>query len=194
MESIIELDKTVFLWIHLNLQNSILDFWAPLFREKLFWIPFYVFLFTFLLLRDKRLLFRTILAVILLIFISDTVSSKVVKPTFQRLRPCKEVKIRDVVRPIVACGSGFSFTSSHATNHFALATFLVVGISHFFRRYKVWLWAWAGLIAFSQIYVGVHYPGDVIFGALLGFMVGWSIGRLFERYMVSGIKDIHANS
>jgi undecaprenyl-diphosphatase len=81
-----------------------------------------------------------------------------------------------MVNNIVGCGKGFSFISAHATNHFAIAVFFSV---LFYNQYKWIVYIailWAGLIAFSQVYVGVHYPFDVICGALLGSILGYIQG------------------
>jgi undecaprenyl-diphosphatase len=82
----------------------------------------------------------------------------------------------------VRCGSGFSFTSTHATNHFAVATFLIMTLGQSFRNIKLWLWSWASIIAFSQVYVGVHFPLDVIAGGILGIIIGRIWAMLFDRY------------
>jgi len=120
------------------------------------------------------------LLLIPVIAISDQLSSSVIKKIVMRPRPChlaEGIPIVEHVRLLVGCGGGFSFPSSHAVNNFAAATL----ISHFFPRRRTALFLAAGLVAFSRISVGVHYPSDVLVGSLLGIfiaavcIVGWSL-------------------
>ncbi|MBK8699845.1 MAG: phosphatase PAP2 family protein [Saprospiraceae bacterium] len=83
---------------------------------------------------------------------------------------------------LVRCGSGYSFTSSHATNHFAIATFLSFSLGTFLRKVRTPLFTWAGVISLAQVYVGVHFPLDVLCGGLLGFSVGLFWAWVFMRY------------
>jgi len=108
---------------------------------------------------------------------ADVVSSKLVKPAVQRVRPCNDVGLKFEVRELVHCGGGYSFTSSHATNHFAIATFLYLVLGGLRKKWIRWaLLAWAASIAYGQVYVGVHYPLDVITGAVLGSLIGTVFG------------------
>jgi undecaprenyl-diphosphatase len=97
--------------------------------------------------------------------LSDILSSHIIKPFVGRIRPCHEL---EGVRLLVGCGSGLSFPSSHAVNSFTTATL----ISKFYRNLRFYLFSLASLIAFSRIYVGVHYPLDVISGAIIGLGFG----------------------
>jgi undecaprenyl-diphosphatase len=95
---------------------------------------------------------------------SDQISSTVIKSIVGRLRPCF---VLEDVRTLVDCGSGYSFPSSHAVNNFAAATIL----SYYYRRYVWGFVLFAAVIAFSRMYVGVHYPSDVLGGAIIGTAV-----------------------
>jgi undecaprenyl-diphosphatase len=107
------------------------------------------------------------LLVIPLLVLSDQLSSSIIKPLVGRLRPC-EVFSPEQIHLLVGCGSGKAFPSSHAVNNFAVATMF----SHYFPKAKHGLYAWATLIALSRVFVGVHYPADILGGAIIGFIVG----------------------
>jgi membrane-associated phospholipid phosphatase len=166
------MDANLFEFINGTLSNSVFDALLPWCREKWFWAPVYLFVVAFILLNEGKRAWWLILGLVVTVALADTISSKVIKKQVQRLRPCQDPVMQHRVIPRVSCGSGYSFTSSHATNHFAVATFLV-GLLGYRRRWiRPVAYTWASLIAFSQVYVGVHYPLDVFFGALLGMGCG----------------------
>ena len=111
--------------------------------------------------------------------VADFTSSSIIKKEVMRIRPCNDITFKDQVKLRVRCGSGYSFPSSHATNHFALGMFLLVV---FRKRWKPIVWlslGWAASISFAQIYVGVHYPIDILAGATLGSIIGFLTASLF---------------
>ncbi|MEY2901476.1 MAG: hypothetical protein RLY89_582, partial [Bacteroidota bacterium] len=79
------------------------------------------------------------------------------------------------------CGSGYSFTSSHATNHFAFAVFIFITMGQVLGKWKWAFLFWAGSVAYAQVYVGVHYPIDVLVGGLLGTLIGFISANLFQQ-------------
>jgi len=120
------------------------------------------------------------LLLIPLITLSDQISSNYIKNIVMRPRPCHlvgGVPVADHLRLLVGCGGGFSFPSSHAVNNFAAATL----ISYFFPRHRISLFSAAGVVAFSRVSVGVHYPSDVIGGAMIGISIAalWILGWMF---------------
>jgi undecaprenyl-diphosphatase len=113
------------------------------------------------------------LLIIPVILVSDQLSSSVIKEFFQRPRPCASINGVPVVPDIhllVGCGTGKSFPSSHAVNNFAAATLF----SYYYRRGKWALLAWAAIVSLSRPAVGVHYPSDILGGAVIGSLVGFS--------------------
>lgn len=167
-------DEWMFRLINGNLHNAFFDVVLPFWRNKLIWIPLYLFLLVFFLLNFRKQSFFIILFAAATISVCDIASSKIIKPTIARVRPCNDAALKKEVKLLVPCGGGYSFTSSHATNHFGIGVFLMLVL-----RWK-WSWlflVWAGSIAFSQVYVGVHYPLDVIFGAFLGSLLGYLVGK-----------------
>lgn len=161
-------DHFLFHLINQGLANPIFDFLCPIARDKNTWLPIY-------LLASAAILFKyrwkglLLIAIALLAITCSDQCSNLIKQLVHRLRPCA---VPEPVRLLVSrCSDGFSFTSNHAANHFCIATYL----SFCLRQFK-WLpavlYSWAGFIAFSQVYVGLHYPFDVIGGAMLGISIG----------------------
>jgi membrane-associated phospholipid phosphatase len=180
MEYLIGLDQSLFRLINGQWHNAFLDWLLPFWREKTTWLPLYGALvgYVFYSMQRKAAMFL-LLAAVLSVGLADTLSSKVVKPEVARLRPCRTPALQGEVRSLVPCGGGFSFTSSHAANHFALAVFLVFALAR-----RPWarglLLAWAASISYGQVYVGVHFPLDVLFGAFMGSAVGYVCFLLYQ--------------
>lgn len=175
------LDHSFFQLINTGLSNPVFDWLCPLLREKLFWAPFYLFVAAFSVVNFGRKGWFVVLGVVVAAGLSDMTSNRLVKKNVQRLRPCNEPEFRETVRLRVECGSGYSFTSNHAANHFAVAVFLVGVFGRLSRRVRPMLLIWAGAVAFSQVYVGVHFPADVLVGGLLGAAIGWWTAVTFRR-------------
>jgi membrane-associated phospholipid phosphatase len=184
LNALYELDLQWFFAINRGMGNAFFDSLLPWCRTPLFWVPFYLFLLVFALLHFERRTFRLFLAGMLLtVAITDVVSSQLIKKNVQRLRPCNTHLVQDYVQLRVDyCGTGYSFPSSHASNHFGIAMYLPVFFGPFFGRWtRALLLFWAFLVSFSQIYVGVHYPFDVLFGGILGGFVGWVIQAFVHK-------------
>ncbi|MCB0661916.1 MAG: phosphatase PAP2 family protein [Saprospiraceae bacterium] len=175
MESILQLDQALFQFVHVDLSNGFFDFLLPIWRNKLTWLPFYVALLAFLLYKYKMQGLYIVLLTITTASLCDYTSSSILKPAFDRTRPCNTVSLQQIIIPRVDCGSGKSFPSSHATNHFGIAVFLILVFGKMKTRWKVMLLFWAGLIAFAQVYVGVHFPLDVLGGSLLGTLLAFFV-------------------
>ncbi len=185
LDSLLQLDQDIFLAINKDLSNPFFDWLMPLLRNRYFWSPLYLFLVVFFTRNYKRQGWLLVLFFLATFALTDYTTSGVFKHLFERLRPCNNPALKAQVNMLVNCGSGFSFPSSHAANHFALGVFLIV-IFH-----KRWKWIiplgllWGLSISFAQVYVGVHYPLDVIAGSLLGCMIGYVTGILFRTLYFS---------
>ncbi|GAB1462345.1 phosphatase PAP2 family protein [Pedobacter sp. UBA4863] len=185
MQEILQFDTELFLKIHRGLSNGFFDWLMPLLRNRFFWSPLYLFIVIFCIRQYKKTGLYIIGGILLTFAMGDMISAKLIKPNVGRLRPCNEIRLKEEIIPRVNCGSGKSFPSSHATNHFGIAVFLI-GV--FYRKWKAILpigLLWAAAISFAQVYVGVHYPIDVFCGMLLGIAIG-----LFTNFVYQKIKPL----
>ena len=143
------------------------------------WIPLYLLLLYMVFRQYGKKGWWILLGVALVILCSDQLSAHVCKPLFHRLRPCFNPSLEGLVHlPKGLPGGKFGFVSSHAANTFAVATFLTAVLRKRWRWVGWMLFAWAFIASYSRIYIGVHYPGDILAGALLGILIGWVIWRL----------------
>ncbi len=182
MQTLVQWDTALFHWINSGWSNPVFDLLLSAVRIKYLWIPLYVLCLSWIVFNSSvRQSAWIIFFVTASIFASDTISSKLIKYQVQRPRPCQEKQMEPAVIQRVSCGSGYSFTSSHATNHFCLAAFLVTVFGGYMKRWKYFWWVWAGVISIAQVYVGLHYPLDVIGGGLLGSIIGISMGTLCRQ-------------
>jgi undecaprenyl-diphosphatase len=124
-----------------------------------------------------------IIATVLAIAMADQIASSVFKPYFLRNRPCYEESISQVVHVVRGCGGRYGFVSSHASTTFAFATLLWLLLRNALRNIS-YLFYWAFLVSYSRIYVGVHYPLDLFFGALVGIVSGLLFYSLYKWLQV----------
>lgn len=162
-----KLDQELFLF--LNEQQS--PFWDTIMvmvSNKYFWVPFYLLLIGYIIWRYKKQSIPMLLMAIVGIGLADYVASGIFKPYFARLRPCHDPELSAMVNLVRGCGGKFGFLSSHASTGFALAVFFNLILTDRYLLFKVFLIIWAVLVSYSRIYLGVHYPGDIIGGAMVG--------------------------
>ena len=144
---------------------------------KVIWVPLYLAILIFLGIKYKRKFLIILLFIILAVTLADQ-ASVLLKNIVQRLRPCHEPSLVGLVHLVNGeCGGKFGFVSSHAANSFNVALISLLFIKK--RWYTISIILWATVVGYSRIYLGVHYPGDVICGSLLGALIGWSIYRLY---------------
>lgn len=185
------IDTELFLFLN-GLHTSWLDPIMTFISGKITWAPFYIVLLYLVIKNYKKQSILLIIGIVLLIFCADQVASGIFKPIFERPRPCHNEAIKDLVYlPTGHCGGAYGFISSHACNTFALATYLTLLLKKYYKNIAWIMFAWATLVAYSRIYMGVHYPGDVIVGAAVGTLIGFILGKIAEmindkRLMTNG--------
>jgi undecaprenyl-diphosphatase len=172
------LDQQLFLF--LNSLNS--PFWDQVMyaiSTKIIWAPLYLAILVYLGIKYKKKFLVILLFIILAIILSDQSSVQLFKNVFHRLRPCHEPSLEGLVHLVKGeCGGLYGFVSSHASNSFNIALLSLLFIKK--RWYTISMILWASIIGYSRIYLGVHYPGDVICGSILGAFVGWGVYKLYE--------------
>jgi membrane-associated phospholipid phosphatase len=178
-----EADRKVFYLINTKLSVSSLDGVMLLLRQAYTWIPLYLFFLLFFYANCRKYLVPIIALSVITFAFTDFTSASILKPLIGRLRPCHDASL-PTINSISACGGLFSMPSSHASNHFGLATFWFNVIHKTLDRKWHWLFIWAFAICYSQVYVGVHYPGDVTIGALLCFVIASFTSYLFNDWMM----------
>ena len=190
LEKILEWDYWLFSKINGEWTNTLMDFTLVFFRNKYFWVPFYLFILVFLWVNfNKKKAFFIALFMILTIVLTDQISSSFFKPFFGRLRPCNLAGFKETVDLLVSCGSGKSFVSSHAANHFGIAVYLIsIFRKHFSYLFPLLLILWASIISYAQIYVGVHFPLDILGGASLGILCGL-LTAYFAKIVLNNLRE-----
>jgi undecaprenyl-diphosphatase len=188
-ESLQKLDAYWLYLVNRRWSNPVFDTAVPWLRYQEVWYPFYIFLIAFALINFGKRGAWWIAGFIATIGLSDTVSSRLIKLSVERLRPCNNVDVLQFLQlRVTHCSGGYSFTSSHAANHFAMATFIALTLQPIVGKKIKWVYVWAASIGFAQVYVGVHYPIDVICGSLVGIVIGWMTGNYFNKKI--GLKGL----
>ena len=172
------LDQNLLLF--LNSLNS--PFWDQVMYTlsgKVIWAPLYVAILIYLGIRYKKRFLVIILFIIVAVAMADQFSVQLFKNIFHRLRPCHEPSLQGILHLVNGeCGGLYGFVSSHASNSFNVALLSLMFIRK--RWYTISILIWATVIGYSRIYLGVHYPGDVICGSMLGALIGWGCYKLYE--------------
>lgn len=183
-----QLDRDLFIYTHTGFNSYYLDEVMLLMRNPLTWIPLYAGLLWYIAFKQKKVALQFIFITLVTFAFTDFISASVIKPWAGRLRPCYTPELAGIIRPIIDCGGKYSFPSTHASNHFGLAMFWFCSIYQLTGRRWYWLFLWAALICFAQVYVGKHYPLDVMGGALFGTVTGYLMWLLFRRWTSNNIQ------
>lgn len=187
IDNLIAWDRKTFSCINSRYTNGFFDAILPLLRESLFWIPFYLFLLVFALQNFGKYKWWWVGLALLTVSLTDIVSSRLIKHAVQRLRPCNDPLMINTIRLLLNyCSGGYSFTSSHAANHFGIATFIYLTCKQY-SKWIILIFVWAFIIAYAQIYVGVHYPLDVLGGIIAGLLLGCITANIYNKIVNKNI-------
>lgn len=201
VEFLYGLDVSIFHFLNSSIANPVFDVVMPFITDlnkTTFGLGLYGIAWLLLMWKGGRKGRILGLMLIPLIFMSDQLSSTLIKKWIERPRPCHTVNgipVLGGIHLLVPCGSGYSFPSSHAVNNFAVGVFF----SYYFRRWGWVILIWATMVAFSRISVGVHYPSDVLGGAVVGaccallFIGIWNILAHFSPFFrIEGIHTLRS--
>lgn len=155
------IDTTLFFFFNQDLANPVFDTLMPFITNKKSWYPVWLITIVLLIWKGGKRGRWTVLIALLAVGLADPLVIRVIKPFFERIRPCNAL---DNVHLLVRKSRAYSMPSAHAANFFAAATVF----SYFYRKYQWIFWMIAALVAYSRIAVGVHYPFDVLVGAIMG--------------------------
>ncbi len=181
MDRIISLDKAVFHAVNWTSANSFFDQLMPFVSDKSNFIFPIVAVAALIVIYGKRKDRWGLFLLAITVFASDSICN-LLKHAFMRVRPCEAV---NGVRLLVGCGRSYSFPSGHATNIFAAMVFLSIR----YKRYLPLLIAIALTVSYSRVYVGVHYPTDVVGGAVLGSLVAAAIYGIDKKYLWTRVES-----
>lgn len=160
-----QIDTILFIFFNVNLANSVFDVIMPFVTYKQTWYPVWLVAIVGLLWKGGKRGRWIVLIVILAVASADLIVNRLMKPSFQRIRPCNVIEEAHL---LLGKKSSKSMPSSHAANFFAVATVF----SYFYRKYQWVFWFLASMVAYSRVAVGVHYPFDVLVGAICGSIFG----------------------
>jgi undecaprenyl-diphosphatase len=182
LEQLIELDKKVFLYLN-SLHAPWLDPIMLYATDKVVSVPLYLFLLYIVIRHYRNDSWAPLLGILITILLADQVTSTVMKPLFQRLRPSRDPALEGIVHIVNGyIGGKYGFASSHAANTFGASLFfwMLFGAR---TKWIALLFVWAAFISYSRIYLGVHYPGDLLAGIVVGFAASFAGFKLYEWLM-----------
>jgi membrane-associated phospholipid phosphatase len=177
-----EWDKWLFIKLNSQWTNPFFDSVLPFFRNSVFWAPLYIFIAAFIAFNFGKKGLWWSLIFISTVAITDLIGAQILKTALRRPRPCQDAEFMIYVRLLLKqCSGSYSFVSNHAANHFGMATFAFLTFRGIFKKWMYLAYLWAVFIAYAQVYVGVHYPLDVIGGGILGILVGTLTAQIFQK-------------
>lgn len=191
IENLVAWDTSFFLYLN-HLGNDNWDaFWMTI-TNKFTWIPFYLLLLGIVWAKyNWKIMLLTLLVAAAMVGTGDQITNLFKNVLVQRPRPCFSPEIHDVVRLVKShCGGKYGFFSGHATNHFAVAVFFGL----LFKKHKwvlPFMLFWSGMIAYSRVYIGVHYPLDIFCGAMMGSGLGVVFHLIWKKLSTQFQKTPH---
>ena len=177
IEYLIDQDQKLFLYLN-GLGSETWDWFWIILSSKFSMIPFYIFLVYILYKKYGWGFWKPFVFTILVVTLCDRISVECFKEVFERLRPSHEPDFVGKIRLLEGKGGKFSFVSSHSTNVFGMSTWFILLLRSEIPKIK-WMYVWAALVAFSRIMVGKHYMLDIICGGILGYIIGYSVYKLW---------------
>ncbi|MCU0420854.1 MAG: phosphatase PAP2 family protein [Cyclobacteriaceae bacterium] len=179
MEQLLTWDRELLLWLN-SFHTPWLDpimFWVT---KTFFWVPLYAFLIYLVFKQYKKEGWLVLIGAAVVVLLCDQITSTFMKPFFERLRPSHEPSLQGLVHLVDGYRGGrYGFSSGHAANTFGTALFVLLIL----RQRVRWIglvFLWAVLMTYTRLYLGVHYPGDILVGALIGLACGWVGFRLAQ--------------
>jgi undecaprenyl-diphosphatase len=178
LKYLLDIDNKILLWV--NAHNN--PFWDEImlaFSERFFWVPFYTMLVLLIIYKFRKRSILILITITLMIIATDQFSSHLLKPLVGRLRPCYDESLMHLLHMIKDCGGRYGFISSHASNSFGAAMILWM----LFRKQFKYFWlmfVWAAVVSYSRIYLGVHFPSDIIGGMFCGLIFGYLFFQLYS--------------
>lgn len=170
------LDQQFFLFLN-SLHTSFLDPVMYAISGKLIWAPLYAAILAYIAIKEKNKFWLILLFILIAVVLADQ-STNLIKFAVKRYRPCHEPALEGMVHLVGSnCGGAYGFVSSHAANSFNVALISLLFVRK--RWFTICIIIWAAVVGYSRIYLGVHYPGDVICGSIVGALVGWGVYHLY---------------
>jgi len=183
-----DLDHQLLLAIN-HAHTPALDRFMVFVSDRYVWFPAYALLILWLIDIFRRQAWQLLLLLIGAVALADSIAIKLFKQFFARLRPCHAPGLAGQLHLPDGCGGQFGFLSSHAANSFALAVFLLLVLpGRRFMALKITAFLWAISLSYSRMYLGAHYPSDVLGGAFLGIGLGWVAAWAFRRWAPLAIR------
>jgi len=194
METIKQLDQSLLLFLN-SFHNAYWDKAVTIFTSTDIWIPFYLLIIYFIVKTYKRNSIYILILIALAIVISDQFSG-LIKHSVERLRPTHDPLIGNMIHNVYNRGGSFGFFSAHAANTFSLAIILTKLFKN--QAFSILIFIWAILVSYTRVYLGLHYPADILVGWIWGFLTGFAIYQIMiifqKRYFAATSPDISKTS